>query len=182
MHIKYLSTVLIFIFLLVVGSTETTNAQQQEFNGNDTTAAADTLNTEEKKGFFKRLFSFSGSGSRNAGSEFENIETTLREQKRKAEQLNNNFFEAAKQGNADMMVELLKQGADINTKNHHGRTALIEASRTGDHQIVKILIDMGASINVKDNYDATALAYANRNRDPGNPEIVLLLLKNNAVK
>lgn len=144
--------------------------------------ATDSLasETKKKKGFFKRLFSFSDSGKGANGNE--DIDVTLREQKRKMEQLNKRFFEAATQGNDELMVELLKQGADINTKNQHGRTALIEAARTGDHQVVKTLIEMGASINVKDNYDATALAYANRNKDPGNPEIVLLLLNNNAIK
>jgi len=179
------STLSLLIVLIAMVNTNIVYGQQQEKNGEiltnniDSTKGTVTLQTDDKEGFFKRLFASSASGK---NGEYENIGTTLREQKRKEEQMNNLFFEAAKKSRANLMVEVLKQGADINTKNQHGRTALIEAARTGDHQIAKILIDMGASINVKDNYDATALAYANRNRTPGNTEIVLLLLKNNAVK
>ena len=187
MYPKKIARTVILLLLITVCNAGILLAQQDNDmdstsinNGDSVSQTTDTLDSKKKKGFFKRLFTLSDTRKRKKSEN--DIDVTLREQKRKTEQLNNRYFEAATNSNDQLMVELLKQGADINTKNEHGRTALIEAARTGDHQVVKTLIELGASINVKDNYDATALAYANRNRDPGNPEIVLLLLRNNAVK
>ena len=42
---------------------------------------------------------------------------------------------------------LLENGADVNSKDIHGKTALVKACKLGVIDIVKLLIKYGASVN-----------------------------------
>ena len=70
--------------------------------------------------------------------------------------------------------KLLKAGANVNTKDKNGETALMDASWDNKKNIVKLLLKAGADPNIKDKDNWTALIYAS---DRGNTEIVKLLLK-----
>ena len=53
---------------------------------------------------------------------------------------------AAKEGNLDILLQLLDQGADVN-KQVNNTTALIAAAEKGHQGVVSLLLDQGADIN-----------------------------------
>ena len=54
-----------------------------------------------------------------------------------------------------MVKFLIQQGADVNTKNGDGATALHGAAFLGRSQSAKLLIENGANIKTKDSNGAT---------------------------
>ncbi|XP_005098505.1 serine/threonine-protein phosphatase 6 regulatory ankyrin repeat subunit A [Aplysia californica] len=62
--------------------------------------------------------------------------------------------------NVEVARYLLDCGADVNTKNPSGETALTKAARTDDGSIVSLLIEKGAWLNVSNYEDLTALMLA----------------------
>ena len=85
-------------------------------------------------------------------------------------------------GNIAGLKQLLAEGADVNTKDSIGATALHYASFTGRAEVVRFLIDHGASAEIKDEqYAATPLGWAqyamemNRNPNGDYPAILSLL-------
>ena len=57
------------------------------------------------------------------------------------------LFAAVINGDADCCYTLLIHGADANTRDEYGHTALEVAVRRGNYDIVKILIENGAQVN-----------------------------------
>ncbi len=52
---------------------------------------------------------------------------------------------------------LIAQGANVNTPDRHGKTALMTATETGNYQIVKILLKAGANPNAMDHSGHTPI-------------------------
>jgi len=75
-------------------------------------------------------------------------------------------------------VSLIIAGADIDSKDNYGRTALMRAAIGGHAKIARILIDKGAAIDIQDIDGSTALMLA---ADKGHTEIVRLLIAGGAV-
>ena len=76
--------------------------------------------------------------------------------------LGEEMIEYARIGDSDGVMQMLRDGADVNYRNRYGETALIRASTNVDRglPIVKILLDSGANVSIK-NYDGnTALILA----------------------
>ena len=73
--------------------------------------------------------------------------------------------------------QLIKDGADGNTTDEHGRTALHWAALHGHFELVTILINCNAKVDQKDNVERTPLYYASKH---GNADIVQKFLENNA--
>lgn len=63
-------------------------------------------------------------------------------------------------GRQNIIMLLLKAGADINTKSDDGRTALIWAAYRNNESLVTYLVDEGAKIDIEDNDGANALDIA----------------------
>ena len=83
--------------------------------------------------------------------------------------------EAAKQGNAAAVRELLRQGADVNEMDARSCTALLLASGKGDVGVVRLLLGVpGTDVDLVDNMGDTALMRASGN---GHAEVVALLLQ-----
>lgn len=81
---------------------------------------------------------------------------------------------AATAGDAARVKELLDKGADPNSANRYGGTALSFACDKGHTEVVKLLLDRGADPNSKDTfYNFTAIGWAVQK---GHGEIVKLLL------
>ena len=91
---------------------------------------------------------------------------------------NEQFWEAAKSGNAETVRQLLTDGVEVDAKTKYGATALSFACDRGHLEIVRMLLDAGADINAEDKfYNAPPLGWAVSN---GHVEVVELLLKRGA--
>ena len=92
--------------------------------------------------------------------------------------LNDQFFEAARKGDAAAVTALLDKGADVNAKFRYGSTALFKAAERGNLEVVKLLLARGADVTVKDTfYSATAMTWALSNK---HIEVVRALLEKDA--
>jgi ankyrin repeat protein len=88
------------------------------------------------------------------------------------------FFDAARKGDAAKVRGLLDQGVDVNAKWRYGQTALLMAAWRGRPEVVKVLLERGAAVDVKDTfYGMTPLQAAAGN---GQGEIVGMLLEKGA--
>jgi len=86
------------------------------------------------------------------------------------QELNDQFFEAVRRGDASAVTAFLDKGVDVNAKFRYGTTALFKAAERGHVEVVKILLSRGADVNVKDTfYGATAVSWALQN---GHVEVV----------
>src|SRR5262249_11190176 len=79
-----------------------------------------------------------------------------------AEDKSSELLEAVEKGNLAEVRELVKDGADLNSREQvEGLTPLIMAVRNGDLPMIKFLISAGANVNAKDQMNgATALMWA----------------------
>ena len=68
----------------------------------------------------------------------------------------------ANQGYVDMVSLLIEFGADINSINSVGMTALMFACKQGHLDIVRVLIQHGATINLIDKCEMSALVFASK--------------------
>jgi ankyrin repeat protein len=88
------------------------------------------------------------------------------------------FVTAIRLGDLREVQRLVKEGADVNSKDIYGGTPLMIAAGTGNLEIVRLLLDNGADINAtRDGSDATALMNAVKG---SNVEVVKLLIEKGA--
>src|SRR6185436_2534464 len=67
---------------------------------------------------------------------------------------------AIRNGDHAQVQKLLRAGADVNTADSDGTTALMHAVVESDVKMMKLLIDTRANVNAKNALDSTALMYA----------------------
>jgi hypothetical protein len=95
-----------------------------------------------------------------------------------AQDKNEEFFAAARKGDAAAVKALLDAGVDVNAKTRYGATALSYACDKGHVEVVKLLIERGADVNVKDTfYGEVPLGWA---LSHGHVQVVKLLLDKGA--
>jgi ankyrin repeat protein len=70
---------------------------------------------------------------------------------------------AIRNGDSPQVQRLLRAGADANTVDSDGTTALMHAVIESDVNVVKLLLDGAAKVNAKNALDSTALMYAATN-------------------
>lgn len=68
--------------------------------------------------------------------------------------------EATRSGDLNKVCSLLDDGADINSLDEHGQTALMNAVYRGDVELTQILVQKGAELNRTAKYRLTALMLA----------------------
>lgn len=91
------------------------------------------------------------------------------------QELNDQMWEAVRQGDAAAVKSLLDKGADVNARFRYGSTALFKAAERGNADIVKLLLERGADATVKDTfYGANAISWA---IDHSHVEVVRLILE-----
>jgi len=81
--------------------------------------------------------------------------------------------DAAARGQIQEVRAALERGADVNTADELGRTALMLAAFDGHTAIVHLLLSKGAQVNIRDSSGRTALMYSSSGPFP---ETVKLLL------
>jgi carboxyl-terminal processing protease len=86
---------------------------------------------------------------------------------------------AAWAGDTETVEELLAKGADVNSKNTQGKTALMIAAEKGHIEIVQVLLSAGADVNTKDNRGRTAFRFAS---EKGHKAIVRALVAEGSVQ
>jgi ankyrin repeat protein len=88
------------------------------------------------------------------------------------------LLEAVKAGDAARAGQLLASGADANSRDSYGATALMNAAHGGNAEMVEALLAAGAEVDAKDELGWTALMKACFNPDlnRGFPEIVKRLI------
>jgi ankyrin repeat protein len=92
------------------------------------------------------------------------IETPAQQEQKKClhqELLNKKFLETIPYGKVEEVRRLLKNGADINTKDEYGSTALHKAATFHNLKVIEQLLEDGAEINIKNNFNETPLLAAN---------------------
>jgi len=70
---------------------------------------------------------------------------------------------ATRNGDHAQVRKLIETGADVNTVDKDGTTALMHSVIESDVKMMKLLIDKGANVNMKNSLDSTALMYAATN-------------------
>jgi len=87
------------------------------------------------------------------------------------------YYNVTEKRNITEINRILKQGADANTKNSKGVTALGMASKNGHLDVVKALLEKGADVNAKYEDERTALMVAS---SKGYLDVVKVLLAHDA--
>lgn len=67
---------------------------------------------------------------------------------------------AASNGNTSRVIDLLRKGADVNTRGSRGRTPVMAAAYGNHVETVATLIDAGADVNIRDNMLNNPFLYA----------------------
>ncbi len=88
-----------------------------------------------------------------------------------------NLSRASSKGDIATVKKLVNEGADINSTDSSGRTALIEAAWGGHNEVVSFLIEKGANVNASDAAGYTAVMRA---AEDGHDAVVKTLVKNGA--
>ncbi|NXU09218.1 RN5A ribonuclease, partial [Pardalotus punctatus] len=91
-----------------------------------------------------------------------------------AEILNSKLNAAVKNKDRRAVLELLEQGADVNSKVDSGWTPLQTAVQTGEEELVQLLLDRGACLHARKDNGGTAFTEAGIR---GNVDILKLLLE-----
>ncbi|NXM44199.1 RN5A ribonuclease, partial [Gymnorhina tibicen] len=91
-----------------------------------------------------------------------------------AEVLNSKLNAAVKNRDKKAVLELLEQGADVNSKVGSGWTPLQTAVQTHEEDLVRLLLDRGASLHARKDNGGTAFTEAGI---AGNVDILKLLLE-----
>ncbi|NWV27926.1 RN5A ribonuclease, partial [Origma solitaria] len=91
-----------------------------------------------------------------------------------AEVLNSKLNTAVRERDKKAVLELLEQGADVNSKVESGWTPLQAAAQAGEEELVRLLLDRGACVDARKDNGGTAFTEAGI---AGNVDILKLLLE-----
>lgn len=89
------------------------------------------------------------------------------------------IFDFCKQNNTEMLINLVRDGEDINQKNNHGYTPLHIAARYNSADCLIFLINNGADIYKKDCWGGTPLHTA---ADYGSADCLKILVQKGGIK
>ncbi len=87
------------------------------------------------------------------------------------------LIKATKEGNLEIVCELIADGAELNIRNNDGNNALWFACFANHFELINLLIDAGINIDNQNDNGATALMYV---ASAGKTELVKLLLQKGA--
>jgi|GEM_PF-7049990 len=81
---------------------------------------------------------------------------------------------ATGKNNEVIILKLLKEGADINARDHSGMTPLVYALRNQRFELAKLLLENGADVTIQDDIKTTAMSYIGQVKDL---EIIKMMIK-----
>ena len=87
--------------------------------------------------------------------------------------MNKDWKEATRHNNLERVRFLLGRGADINSKDQYGQTALMNAAHRGQVELVRLLIENGADLNTTAKYNLTALMLSLIARHPEVAQVLI---------
>jgi ankyrin repeat protein len=93
------------------------------------------------------------------------------------EQIKEEFWRAARQGDVAAVKAMLAKGVDVNARFRYQTTALWHAAERGHLEVVRLLLENGADVNARDDLIGTPLMPA---VFKGHTEIIKLLLDKGA--
>ncbi|MVO99701.1 hypothetical protein EDM21_09175 [Paenibacillus sp. N10] len=74
--------------------------------------------------------------------------------------MNVSIIQAAENGDTSRVLQLIREGADINARDEQGRTAILAATHGNQADTVRALIEAGADINLQDHKLDNPFLYA----------------------
>jgi len=74
--------------------------------------------------------------------------------------LNQNWEQAARDGNASSLARQIASGCAINSLDHYGQSALMLAARSGHLDAVQVLVDGQADLNITAKFGLSAIMLA----------------------
>ena len=92
------------------------------------------------------------------------------------EELNRQLINAADNRDTKTVRKMLEQGADPNSRNNYGETALMEACQYGEPEMIQMLLDAKADPNVQSRDGYTALMEAACSNPRGNRDVITALI------
>jgi ankyrin repeat protein len=81
------------------------------------------------------------------------------------EDLDRTLVAAIREGSHEIVRALLDRGADVNTRNEVGDTALMQAALNADKEMIQLLLQRGADVRARGVYDVTPLLRALHDAD-----------------
>ena len=69
----------------------------------------------------------------------------------------NDLLHACSSGAVEKVRRLIKEGADVESRDQYGATALMEAAYCGRRHVLELLLEGGASVSASDKDGRTAL-------------------------
>src|SRR6185503_5467228 len=88
--------------------------------------------------------------------------------------MNKEWKAATKHADLEKVRRLVENGADINSKDEYGQTALMNAAHRGQFDLVRLLLEKGADLNTTAKYNLSALLLA---LIAGHPDVARLLIE-----
>jgi ankyrin repeat protein len=88
--------------------------------------------------------------------------------------MNKDWKAATKHADLEKVRRLVENGADINSKDQYGQTALMNAAHRGQVELVHLLIENGADLNITAKYNLSALMLS---LIAGHPDVSRLLIE-----
>ena len=92
----------------------------------------------------------------------------------KGRKMNKDWKDATKHADLERVRWLVENGADINSKDEYGQTALMNAAHRGQVEFIRLLIEKGADLNTTAKYKLSALMLA---LIAGHPDVARLLIE-----
>jgi ankyrin repeat protein len=108
---------------------------------------------------------------------FKQVVDSLKTKKNTNRELDGALFDACKNGQLEVVKDLLAKGADVDAKGALGATCLIRAINLGHLEVAKELLAQGADVDARNNNGETALLHASQE---GQVELVNSLLASGA--